>query len=89
MPQKNGCFFLQVKNKQGKTVCPDVFWELEEVLIKKDLDTDGWNKIPRSKALIKTKLGTVYSDVVQYLMTEYNISEKNAVRCIKAFEKDI
>lgn len=63
----------------------DVFWEIEELIIKKDLDEDG-----RSKSYYLEILDCYYADLFEYMKIEYpKASKKQIEEAIDIFRKSM
>jgi hypothetical protein len=76
----------KIKKKTPKDI--DVFWYFEEVLIKKDLDTDDWYK-GRTNQLILNLLNSVENDVIGSIEGGEGIPRATAKKAVDIFRKGI
>jgi len=75
----------KVKTKSSKDI--DVFWYLEEVLMKKDLDNDEWYR-GRTNGMILSLANSLESDVVGFITSGEGVSKAIAQRAFKSFIRD-
>lgn len=75
----------KIKLKKPKDI--DVFWYLEEVLIKKDLDTDDWYRA-RTNKLILNLLNSVENDVIGFIEVGEGVSRATAKKAVNIFRRE-
>jgi hypothetical protein len=72
--------------KRAKDI--DVFWHLEEVLIKKDLDDRSWYRA-RTNRMILGFVNSLRNELVGFVESGEGISKEVAEKAVDLFEKDI
>jgi len=67
----------------------DVFWYLEEVLIKKDLDNDEWYRIPRSSKLIRNFVTSLREELIGFIQNGESVSYEVASKSVDDFLNEL
>jgi hypothetical protein len=66
----------------------DVFWWLEELLIKKDLDDNDWYRA-RTVSMIERHVNNLEDELVKIIMVAENVDETTAKKSVELFRKDM
>jgi hypothetical protein len=78
----------KILNKNKKPEDIDVFWYLEEILLKKDLDDNDWYHA-RTNGMILGFADSLNSDLVGFVQSGEGVSRATATKAVNIFRNGI